>query len=138
MNPQDKNFPFASIFQLIDLRNDSIIHGIAKGLISILHIWDLMQVVNNVNNTNLINVENSINFDGFGNENVNCPYIEYLSQTKESWAFVNNVYSPQRRLFFSHLPLFTKSLNETTNVNPMHIAMKTSMVPKQTIVHILV
>jgi len=97
-----------------------------------------MQDANNINNPNLINVENLINFNGFGNENVHYPYHEYLSQTKESWAFVNNVYSLQRILFFSHLPFFTISLNETMNVNPMHIAMKTSMIPKQTIMHILV
>jgi hypothetical protein len=97
-----------------------------------------MQDANNINNPNLINVGNSINFNSFGNENVHCPYHEYLSQTEESWAFVNNVYNPQRTLFFSHLPLFTKSLNETTNINPMHIAMKTPMIPKQTIMHTLV
>lgn len=58
-----------------------------------------MQNVNNINNPNIINVGNSINFNGFGNENVHYPYHEYLSQTGESWAFVNNVYSPQRTFF---------------------------------------
>jgi hypothetical protein len=43
-----------------------------------------MQDANNINNPNLINVENLINFNGFGNENVHYPYHEYLSQTEES------------------------------------------------------
>jgi hypothetical protein len=38
--------------------------------------------------------------NGFGNENIDYPYHEYLSQTKESWAFVNNVYSLQKTFFF--------------------------------------
>jgi hypothetical protein len=79
-----------------------------------------VQNANNINNLNLINVENSINFNGFGNENVHYPYHEYLSQTKESWAFVNNVYSLQKTLFFSHLPAssFLWSFHQNFRMKP--------------------
>jgi hypothetical protein len=122
MSPQDKHS-----FHLFWFFNKTFYEMILefmgqKWVFNPPHIQDFTWKSSTIHKPSGLNVEDLIDLNNFEMKHDDCVYHEDLSQTDKSWAFGNNVSSPQRTMPHLHSPSFMEATNETSNhVNQVYM-----------------